>query len=216
MDRHDAILLIGPTGSGKTPLGELLDGAGLWDRRCRHFDFGRLLRRVAAGDDRPAGLSAEDVAFVESVLRTGALLEDEHFPIAAKVLRAFLFGHGLGRDDLVVLNGLPRHVGQAEDVDAILNVRAVIELACTPEVAAARVRSNAGGDRAGRGDDHEQLVREKLALFRRRTAGLVKWYRRRGAHVVVIDVAADTSAADLHTILQRQRPLGEARGGDPC
>ena len=42
-----ALLLIGPTGSGKTPLGELLERSGLWGRPCRHFDFGERMRRIA-------------------------------------------------------------------------------------------------------------------------------------------------------------------------
>ena len=49
MARPAALLLIGPTGSGKTPLGDLLDREGLWHRRCCHFDFGERMRRIVAG-----------------------------------------------------------------------------------------------------------------------------------------------------------------------
>ncbi|MCX7427258.1 MAG: hypothetical protein NTW96_16720 [Planctomycetia bacterium] len=44
--RNDAMLLLGPTGSGKTPLGDLLERRGLGGRRCVHFDFGAHLRRI--------------------------------------------------------------------------------------------------------------------------------------------------------------------------
>jgi len=35
-----AILLIGPTGSGKTPLGDWLQAYGFCGHRCHRFDFG--------------------------------------------------------------------------------------------------------------------------------------------------------------------------------
>ena len=53
---NKAILLLGPTGSGKSPLGDELEANGLNGRRCLHFDFGRRLRRAAEG--RPATLDA--------------------------------------------------------------------------------------------------------------------------------------------------------------
>ena len=64
----------------------------------------------------------------------------------------------LDPDDLVVLNGLPRHVEQARDVDAHVRVEAVILLDCTPEVALERIRTNAGGDRGGRADDNVEVA----------------------------------------------------------
>jgi len=104
----DALLLIGPTGSGKTPLGNRLEAQGL----ARHFDFGAQLR---AG----TGLNAAEKEFVREVLATGALLENETFYIAEKILRAFMAGH---EDELLVLNGLPRHVGQAVALELLVNV----------------------------------------------------------------------------------------------
>jgi hypothetical protein len=43
-----ALLLLGPTGAGKTPLGDWLEAHGLWGRPCHHFDFGANLRAVVA------------------------------------------------------------------------------------------------------------------------------------------------------------------------
>ena len=209
MPARRAILLIGPTGAGKTPLGELLEREGLWGRRCRHFDFGQRMRRIVAGDAAAAGgLAPADVEFLRDVLRTGALLEDEHFHIAEKVLRAFLAERRAAARGLVVLNGLPRHAGQADDVAGIVDVRAVIELACPPDVVLARICHNAGGDRAGRGDDDEPAVRGKLETYRGRTALLLDHYRRHGAAVLTVDVTAGTSAQDVRDALQR-RPTPE-------
>lgn len=48
--RLPAVLLLGPTGAGKTPLGRICAQRGLWGRSCTHVDFGACLRRAAAGD----------------------------------------------------------------------------------------------------------------------------------------------------------------------
>ena len=209
MEKTSAILLLGPTGAGKTPLGQLLDREGLWGRRCFHFDFGENLRRIVAAATPPELLSRDDVEFLRSVLDQGALLEDEHFPIAEKILRVFLAERGAGGDDLVVLNGLPRHVGQAENVDAIVDVVAVVELACTPEIVFQRIGADAGGDRDGRTDDDEQAIRRKLAVYSRRSAPLVDHYRRLGAAITTVDIAADTSAENVRDQLGGCDPARE-------
>lgn len=42
--RYAAMVLLGPTGSGKTPLGHVFAARGFLNRRCAHFDFGENLR----------------------------------------------------------------------------------------------------------------------------------------------------------------------------
>ncbi len=88
MSKHDAILLLGPTGAGKSPLGDCLAEQGLGERRCVHFDFGAQLRHVAEHGGR--GLTEDDVAYVRKVLTEGALLEDETFYIARAILEGFM------------------------------------------------------------------------------------------------------------------------------
>jgi adenylate kinase family enzyme len=209
--RPAAILLVGPTGSGKTPLGDLLEANGLWGRPCAHFDFGARLRRCAAGEGTAGLLAPGECAFLQRVLESGALLDDEHFPIARKVLGAFLRGLAPDGRTLVVLNGLPRHPGQARDMEAIVAVEAVVRLACRPKVAQERVRTNAGGDRAGRSDDDAEAMRQRLDLFEARTAPLVAYYAARGARVETIQVEADTTAAAIRARLEA-RPPPDGRG----
>ena len=196
-----AMLLIGPTGSGKTPLGEAIEAGGVDGLRCVHFDFGLHLRRAADGG---AGLLGDDeAAFVREMLEANRLLEDEHFHIAEKLLRAFLADRCVASGDLVILNGLPRHVEQARRVDSIVNVRAVAHLARTDETVLRRIRSNAGGDRGGRRDDSIEGVRNKLAIFAARTAPLIDHYRMRGADVYELPITAATSAQDALVMLVR-------------
>lgn len=199
-----AWLLVGPTGAGKSPLGELIARRGLWSRRCKHFDFGENLRTAAYANPSPAWLAAEEAAFLRGVLASGALLEDGQFSLAQRILAAFLCQPGIAADTVVVLNGLPRHIGQAEAIDRLMTVDEVIELRCSPETVLKRIHMDTGGDRAGRRDDDESLVRRKLELFSERTSPLVAHYRARAARVCTIDVDATTTPEDVWRQLSAQ------------
>jgi len=201
MTRHNAILLLGPTGSGKTPLGDLIEERGLGSKRCAHFDFGAQLRAIDAVGVAPPGLADPDVAFIRKVLREAALLEDEHFRVARAILAAFVRDKGLAGDDLIVLNGLPRHVGQAHDVDALVRVQLVVVLECTAEVVKERIKLDAGGDRGERTDDSLEEIGRKLAIFRERTLPLIEHYRVQGARTEAIEVEVQTRPAAVHARL---------------
>lgn len=203
--------MLGPTGAGKTPLGLELERRGLDGRRCRHFDFGEALRRVAAARTRPAGLTAAQCATVKHSLATGALLEKKDFPIAAALLRAFAARHTIGGKDVVVLNGLPRHVGQARDVDRIARVRAVVHLVCTAAVVRERIRTDAGGDRTGRVDDTVADVERKLRTFRARTFPLLDHYRAKKVRIVRLNVTRGMRGADAALVLEQRCVLGRDR-----
>ena len=198
-----ALLLIGPTGVGKSPLGDLLEELGLGGRRCFHFDFGANLRGVAdtgrlpSTGQAPGRLSTADTEVIEAALRTGALLENEHFHIAGDLLLSFADQRQVTTADLLVLNGLPRHVGQARDVDGIVQVQRLVVLEATAEVIGQRLSLDTGGDRAGRVDDDPGLVRHKLATYRERTAPLVRHYDAGGATIHHLEVGVETTALDL-------------------
>ncbi len=197
MQRHPAVLLIGPTGSGKTPLGDLLACEGLWARECLHFDFGANLRNVAALAELPAPFSPADQAVVHSVLSGGVLLENTHFHIALKLLDRFLCEKQACGDELIVLNGLPRHIGQAEDVDAAVEIMAVFHLACSPEVVHQRISGNLGADRTDRTDDSEAAVQARLRIFEERTIPLLDYYERRRIPVQSFSVTARTTPQSI-------------------
>ncbi|NQT94054.1 MAG: nucleoside monophosphate kinase [Lentisphaerae bacterium] len=202
----DALLLLGPTGCGKTPLGDALQREGFGGRRCHHFDFGAQLRK-ASGGGAGVALDVADMAFVRDVLETGVLLENETFRIAERIWEGFLAERDVRPDDLIVLNGLPRHVDQARDVDRLADVGLVVELACSAGVVRRRIRRNAGGDRAGRADDDPAAVERKLRLYEERTLPLVEHYRVRGAEIRTIPIAMDTDPCAILRALSKHAPL---------
>jgi len=191
-------LLVGPTGAGKTPLGRLLEEKGAEGLRCVHFDFGAELRAVAAAPENVAVLVASEVEVIRRSLRTGVLLEDHEFPIALKVLRAFARKKALREDDRLILNGLPRHIGQARMMEDVVRIQAVISLEATPEVVRERILLDTGGDRVERPDDEFHAIRQKLVIFRMRTLPLVEYYENREVPVARLTVRARTTAEDLY------------------
>ncbi len=187
------LLLLGPTGSGKSPLGDLLEERGVSGRRCLHFDFGANLRSAAAGRGVAADLDAHDLETVSDALEHGLLLENERFAVAEKILRSFAARRGVTAADYLVLNGMPRHVGQAEDVSRLVAVEAVVYLECSARTVFERIRLNTGGDRTRRTDDSPDAIGRKLVLFERRTLPLVQHYRSGGTAVITIPVSIHTT-----------------------
>ena len=191
-----AILLLGPTGSGKTPLGDWLERHGLGGRRCHHFDFGANLRAVAAAGPSSA-FTHEDIQFLQRVLTEGVLLENESFHLAARILNGFVARHGVQPGHWLVLNGLPRHVGQAQALEQRVRVCTVAQLECDAGVVRERLRRDPAGDRAVRTDDQTKLVVRKLGDYEERTRPIVEYYRRRGVRVISFPVQVHTQPGEV-------------------
>ena len=193
----DAILLIGPTASGKSPLGDLIAARGLLGKRTHHLDFGAELRALASGNSS-SSFSPEELSYIVGVLKHGLLLENDHFPLARKILtRALERSHFLD-GDLLVLNGIPRHAGQARDISSLAIVNALVVLDCSEEAVLCRLRDNVGGDRTGRTDDVRELVLRKLRTFQERTEPLIHHYERNGSMVYRISISDRTTTNDAY------------------
>ena len=194
----DSILLLGPTGVGKSPLGDAIAQRGLLGRRCHHLDFGSELRAAAADRERSAAYSTEELDFIHGVLEKGLLLENEHFPLAVKIITLFLdrSNFSRGERDILILNGIPRHEGQARDIAAIADIQALCVLDCSADVVLDRLKNNVGGDRAERLDDNRSLVEKKLDIFRQRTKPLVDHYKNLGCRIYRISVTSAMTADD--------------------
>lgn len=196
----EAVLVLGPTGAGKTPLGAFCEKHGLWGRECAHFDFGHELRRAADGGDG-VDLTGPDIRFIRRMLHGGALLEEDRFYIAGALFSRFVLERHVGAGHMLVLNGLPRHEAQAERMAEFVDVKALINLVCEPETVAGRIRFNTGGDRTGRVDDAYDRIAAKLRLFTERTLPLVRYYCSRNVPVLDFSVGLHTLPEEIHESL---------------
>ena len=197
----NAMLLLGPTGVGKSPLGDAIARNGLFNRRCHHLDFGSELRGAVSRDDLSSHYSSKELDFIHGVLERGLLLENEHFPLAEKIFGLFLDRAGFATRDLLLLNGIPRHTGQSKDIARIARIHALIVLDCTADDAYRRIRNNVGGDRTERIDDDTKLIAKKLQIFRERTAPLVDYYSQRGCRIYRVNATAATTTEQAYQSL---------------
>ncbi len=198
--RLKGILLLGPTGVGKSPLGDLLEERGLYGLRLLHFDFGHELRAIARGEQRDGILPSERL-FIQKVLEEGLLLEDEHFYLAIKILKGFLHLKQARGDEILVMNGLPRHHGQARSLSPIIHIPLVVVLEASFEEVLERIHKDVGGDRKGRTDDKIELIYKKWLTYRDRTRPLMEFYRKQGAKVLKLLVGRHTKPQETYQAL---------------
>ena len=189
----DSILLLGPTGVGKSPLGDSLANKGLFGRQCHHLDFGSELRIIISDSMVSAGFSRAELDFIHGVLERGLLLENEHFSLAEKIFSVFLDRMKFSQRDVLILNGIPRHIGQAHDIAHIADIRAIVVLDCSAGAVFCRIRENVGGDRTKRTDDNKDLIEKKLSIFQERTAPLIKHFEDKGCAVYRLEISGTTT-----------------------
>src|SRR5512135_2155319 len=194
----DSILLLGPTGVGKSPLGDVIARRCMFGRRCHHLDFGSELRDAVSRADRSIAYANEELEFIHGVLERGLLLENEHFPLAKKIMALYLDRLEFSEHDVLVLNGIPRHRGQARDIATIAAIHAVVVLDCSANDILCRIRDNIGGDRTERSDDRHALIRKKLTIFRERTTPLVEHYTQQGCALYRVSVSRDMTPTETY------------------
>ena len=180
------LIFLGAPGSGKGTQGARLSA----QLRIPHISTGEMLREaVAAGST----LGRE----VASLIDCGKLVPDN--------LALALVRKALDRLDAAagfILDGFPRTVPQAQDLDRLLNSRslsldAVIELRIEEAALFNRIRgrtreSEARGD-AARKDDNAEVLKIRLDAYHLRTSPLVDYYAERGL-VKVVDGSKSVDA----------------------
>jgi adenylate kinase len=161
------LILLGPPGAGKgTQAKILVDSYGI-----PQLSTGDILRSaIKAGT--PMGLAAKEI------MDRGDLVSDEIVNgIVSERLDAPDCAPGF------ILDGFPRTIPQAEALDGMLaekgmTLDAVVELTADVEELIRRVVNRA--KESGRLDDNEQVVRNRLEVYREQTAPLVEFYRGKG------------------------------------
>jgi len=157
------VVLLGPPGAGKGTQGQVL---------CQHLGVpaistGDMLREAVAGGT-PLGNK------VQGIMASGALVDDATM---ADVVRERLAKPDARRGYL--LDGYPRTLPQAETLAGILRdagegLDAVLLVEVPEDELVRRTLLR------GRGDDQEEVIRERLRVYREKTAPLIGYYRERG------------------------------------
>jgi adenylate kinase len=157
------VVLLGPPGAGKGTQGLVL---------CEHLGVpaistGDMLREAVA-DGSELGRK------VQGIMASGALVDDATM---AEVVR-----ERLAKADTLkgfLLDGYPRTLPQAETLAGILreagrDLDAVLLVDVPEDELVRRTLLR------GRGDDKEEVIRERLRLYREKTEPLIGYYRERG------------------------------------
>lgn len=161
--RGSRVVLLGPPGAGKGTQAQVL-GKHLG---VPAISTGDMLREAVAN-------SSELGRKVESIMTSGSLVDDATM---AQVVR-----ERLARPDArtgFLLDGYPRTLTQAETLAGILReagrqLDAVLLVYVPEDELVRRTLSR------GRADDKEGVIRERLKVYREKTAPLIGYYRERG------------------------------------
>jgi adenylate kinase len=157
------IVLMGPPGSGKGTQAEILAK----ELGIPAISTGDMLRGAV---DEGSELGRK----VDGIMRSGALVDDETM---AEVVR-----ERLARDDArrgFLLDGYPRTLGQAETLEGILSdLEEGLHAAVLVDVPEDELVVRALG--RGRADDTEPVIRERLRVYREKTAPVIGFYEERG------------------------------------
>ncbi len=163
MENGLRVVLLGPPGCGKGTQAERVAGK----LGIPAISTGELLRQAVAEGSELGGR-------VERVMAAGQLVDDT---LMGEVVKARLACGDAGNG--FILDGYPRTPSQAETLERLLSegnetLDAVILFEVPEDVLVERALAR------GRADDREEVVRERLLVYRDKTAPLVAHYRERG------------------------------------
>ena len=178
------LLFVGPPGAGKgTQAARLCEQHAL-----RHLSTGDLLRaEVAAGSE----LGKE----AEAVMNRGELVTDALVLAIVKAQLSALDGQGW------LMDGFPRNLAQAEALAPLLKeldqaIEAVVLLEVDDAVLVERLLGR------GRADDNEEVIRNRLTVYKRQTAPLINYYSSQNLLMTVqADGTVEAIAERIESIL---------------
>ena len=164
--RFRSVLLFGPPGVGKGTQGGILGQIpGFF-----HLSVGDVFRSIDIG--------SPDGKEVCQYISEGQLVPDElTIKIWKKALNAYVtLSRFKPREDLLILDGMPRNVNQAQLVQDHLEIRRVINLEGSDEEDMIhRIRRRA--IRENRADDaNEAVIRRRFEVYREKSAPLLSFF----------------------------------------
>ena len=192
--KYRSVLLYGPPGVGKGTQGAILGSVpGFF-----HLSVGDVFRSIDIG--------SEDGREVYRYSSQGQLVPDElTVKIWKKALHAYVaLSRYKPREDILILDGIPRNVQQTILVKDHLDILQVIHLHCSDEEEMIhRIRRRA--IRENRADDgNEDVIRNRFVVFREKSAAVLGCY----PDEIISTVNANGSPAEvLSRILEAVVPV---------
>jgi adenylate kinase len=195
MGQPTRLVIFGRQGAGKgTQCTRLVERYGVV-----HISTGDMLRAERAADTelgREAG----------KIMDEGGLVGDDiMIPVA---------GNRIGEPDAAasgfVLDGFPRTIDQAKGLFAALGqdgLHAVINLDVPIDVVTARMKER------GRGDDTDEAIQQRLALYEQETRPVLDWFAQQGLLITVDGLGTELEVAErlfaaVDAVLEAEAPEG--------
>ncbi len=205
------LILIGLQGSGKgVQAGKIASTYGLY-----HLSMGDELKRTAASGS-PEGEQ------VKRITERGDLVPDE---LTIRILQSILLSHqGQG----IILDGFPRTMNQAKQLQGMLPIDRVIVLRISDEEAVKRISARricsgckanyntiyikpkqdgvcdeCGGTLIQRSDDHPDAVRKRLELSHQNIEPIIDFYKVQG---IVAEINGEQTIESVFADIQKVLP----------
>lgn len=188
MNKYRTFLLFGAPGSGKGTQGKTLGTIP----RFYHCPCGDVFRSI---DTR----TKVGKAFLEYSSKGQLVPDDITVELWQEAIHAAVDGHKFKPDiDILVLDGIPRNVGQAEIMEQMIDVEKVFHLSCpNRETLFARLKKRALKD--NRLDDaNEEVIQRRLETYERESKPVLAHYSK--DKITVVD-ATQPPAKVLFDIL---------------
>ena len=188
------IILLGPPGAGKGTQAEKL----VADQGLVQLSTGGMLRHAIANGTE-LGRKAK------AIMDAGDLVADD---IILGMIRERLESDECANG--VILDGFPRTVGQAEELDAMLaemnmGIDHVIEIKVDETALVARIETRAKETGGARSDDNAEVLAKRLKVYHDNTAPILPYYRGKG-NMSVVDgmMSIEDVASTINGIVKGQ------------
>lgn len=189
-----SVVLVGPPGVGKGTQGKLLSSIpGIF-----HISSGEMFREL--DEKSELGKLFNDYA------TRGELVPDK---ITIKIWREYIRAKVKQQiynpeTDLLILDGIPRNISQAELLNPYINVLKILYMVCEDrEVMFTRIRGRALKEK--RNDDADELiVRYRWDIYKKETEPLIDHYPQEMVRIIDAD---NIPAEVLHQILSTIVPI---------
>ena len=186
--KYQTYLLFGAPGSGKGTQGRTLGSIP----RFYHCPCGDVFRSM---DTR----TRIGQAFLEYSSKGQLVPDDITVQLWKAAIDAAVEAHKFKPDiDVLVLDGIPRNVGQAKIMDELIEVKKVFHLSC-PDRAALFTRLKKRALKDNRLDDaNEEVIQRRLALYERESKPVLDYYSK--DRITCIDASEPPAKVLMHIL----------------